>query len=58
MSSHEGSSNNGAPLFDGTNFAFWKIRMITYLMSLGVDVWDVVETRHVKPVVLALNMIS
>jgi hypothetical protein len=27
--------------------------MRTYLMSLGVDVWDVVETRYVKLVVLA-----
>jgi hypothetical protein len=27
--------------------------MRTYLMALGVDVWDVVETRHTKPVVLA-----
>ena len=27
--------------------------MITYLMSLGVDVWDVVDTGYVKPVVLA-----
>jgi hypothetical protein len=53
MTSHEGSSTNRAPLFDGTNFAFWKIRMRTYLMSLGVDVWDVVETGYVKPVVLA-----
>jgi hypothetical protein len=27
--------------------------MRTHLMSLGADVWDVVETRYVKPVVLA-----
>jgi hypothetical protein len=53
MTSHEGSSTNRALLFDGTNFAFWKIRMRTYLMSLGVDVWDVVEIRYVKPRVLA-----
>jgi hypothetical protein len=53
MTSREGSSTNKAPLFDGTNFAFWKVRMRTYLMSLGVDVWDVVETGYVKPVVLA-----
>jgi hypothetical protein len=53
MTSHEGSSTNRVPLFDGTNFAFWKIRMRTYLMSLGVDVWDVVEIGYVHPVVLA-----
>jgi hypothetical protein len=27
--------------------------MRTHLMSIGVDVWDVVETRYVKPIVLA-----
>jgi hypothetical protein len=53
MSSHEGTSTNKAPLFNGTNFAFWKVRMRTYIMDLGADVWDVVETGYVKPVVLA-----
>ena len=27
--------------------------MRTYIMCLGVDVWNVVETGYVKPVVLA-----
>jgi hypothetical protein len=53
MTTHEGTSATKPPLFDGTNFAFWKVRMRTYLMALGVDVWDVVETRYTKPVVLA-----
>ena len=39
-----------APIFDGKNFAFWKVRMRTYLMSLGVDVWEVVETGYAKPI--------
>jgi hypothetical protein len=39
-------------LFDGTIFSFWKVRMRTYLMALGVDVWDVVETGYTKHVVL------
>jgi hypothetical protein len=53
MTSHDGNSTNRPPLFDGTNFALWKTRMRTHLMSLGVDVWDVLETGYVKPVVLA-----
>jgi hypothetical protein len=53
MTSHEGTSTNKPPLFDGTNFSFWKVRMRTYIMALGADVWDVVETRYIKPVVLA-----
>jgi hypothetical protein len=53
MTSHEGTSTSMPPLFDGTNFAFWKIRMRTYLMALGADVWDVVEIGYTNPVVLA-----
>ena len=52
MSRHEGNSRNKAPLFNGTNFTFWKVRMRTYIMALGADVWDVVETGYVKPFVL------
>ena len=53
MTSYEGTSSKKVPLFDGTNFSFWKVRMRTYIMSLGADVWDVVETGYVKPIVLA-----
>jgi hypothetical protein len=52
MTSHEGTSTNKAPLFIGTNVSFWKVRMRTYIMALGADVWDVVETGYVKLVVL------
>jgi hypothetical protein len=53
MNSHEGTSTNKAPMFSATNFTFWKVRMITYIMDLGVDVWDVVEIGYVKQIVLA-----
>jgi hypothetical protein len=53
MSIHEGTSTNKAPLFNGTNFTFWKVRMGTYIKALGANVYDVVETGYVKPVVLA-----
>jgi hypothetical protein len=53
MTSHEGTSATKPPLFDGTIFSFWKVRMRTYLMALGVDVWDVVETGYINPIVLA-----
>jgi hypothetical protein len=53
MTSQDGISTNRPPLFDGTNFSFWKIRMRTHLMSLGANVWDFIETGYVKPIVLA-----
>ncbi len=51
MASQDGSTNK-APIFDGTNFVFWKVRMRTYLMSLGADVWEIVETGYRKPVLV------
>ena len=53
MTSHEGTSATKPPLFDETNFSFWKVRIRTYLMALGADIWDVVENGYIKPVVLA-----
>jgi hypothetical protein len=53
MTIHEGTSTSKAPLFNGTNFSFWKVRMRTYIMVLGANVWDVVETSYEKPIVLA-----
>jgi hypothetical protein len=55
MTSHEGTSTTKPPLFDGTIFSFWKVRMRTYLMALSVNVWDVVETRYTNHVVLAFK---
>ena len=53
MTRNEGTLTNKPPIFYGTNFVFWKVRMRTYIIVLGVDVWDVVETGYTKPVVLA-----
>jgi glycine cleavage system protein P-like pyridoxal-binding family len=38
MDCKEGLPTNRAPLFDGTNYATWSIRMRTYLMALGFDI--------------------
>ena len=53
MTSYEGPSSKKVPLFDGTFFSFWKVGMWTYIMSLGADVWDVVEIGYVEIVLLA-----
>ena len=49
MASGEGFSSNKAPLFDGTNYAFWKIRMKTYLSALGFGTWDAVKKGYTPP---------
>ena len=42
----EGCSKNKAPFFTSTNYAFWKIRMGTYIMSLGIEVWVAMEEGY------------
>ena len=36
-------------LFDGTNYAYWKVRMRSFLQSLNEKVWQVVEIGWTKP---------
>ena len=37
------------PLFNGTNYAYWKVRMRGFLQSLDEKVWQVVEIGWTKP---------
>ena len=46
MASQEGSSTKKAPFFTGASYAFWKIIMRTYIMSLGIEVWAAVELGY------------
>ena len=36
------------PLFDGTNYAYWKVRMRAFLQSLDKKVWQAVEIGWTK----------
>ena len=31
--------------FDGSNYPYWKVKMITYIKSINRKVWKVVETK-------------
>ena len=37
------------PLFDGTNYAYWKVRMRAFLQSLDEKVWRSIEIGWTKP---------
>ena len=37
------------PLFDGTNYAYWKVRVRVFLQSLDEKVWQAVEIGWTKP---------
>ena len=36
-------------LFDGTNYAYWKVRMRNFLQSLDEKAWQAVEIGWTKP---------
>ena len=37
------------PIFDGEDHVFWNIRMKNYLMSIGMEVWELVEEGYNVP---------
>ena len=39
----EGHSTNRPPLFDGSNYQFWRNRMSIFMRAYDYDMWDVVH---------------
>ena len=42
-------SLNAPPYFDGSNYAFWKVRMRAFLCSIDETVWDAVDVGWTRP---------
>src|SRR5436853_2286513 len=42
----EGQSNQRPPLFDGSNYNYWKCRMMIYLLSFSLEIWHIVENAY------------
>ena len=42
-------SLNAPPYFNGSNYAFWKVRMRAFLYSIDEFVWDAVEIGWTRP---------
>ena len=42
-------SLNASLFFDGSNYAFWKVRMRAFLCAIDESVWDSVKNGYVKP---------
>ena len=36
------------PLFNGTNYVYWKVRMKVFLQALGEQVWQAVEVDWIE----------
>ncbi|KAI5666890.1 hypothetical protein M9H77_16743 [Catharanthus roseus] len=45
----EGSSTNRPPLFNGTNYTFWKSRIKIYICSINFDSWSILEKGPYVP---------
>ena len=45
----QSQSLNAPPYFDGSNYAFWKVRMRTFLCSIDESVWDAVDIGWIRP---------
>ena len=43
------------PLFNGTNYAYWKVRMSAFLQSLDENVWQAVGLGWTKPTEVLVN---
>lgn len=45
----ESYSTTKPPFFDGLNYLYWKIQMITFLQSMDLLVWMFIQTKWTKP---------
>lgn len=58
MNNQESMGSIRLPIFNGSNFVYWKIRTTTYLQSLGTDVWEIVEARYTFPTAIPTDTIG
>ena len=42
-------SLNAPPYFDGSNYAFWKVRIRAFICSIDETVWDAVDVGWTRP---------
>ena len=42
-------SLNALPYFDGSNYAFWKVKMRAFLCSIDETIWDAVDIGWTRP---------
>ena len=45
----EGQSTVRPPFFSGSDYAYWACRMKIYLQSVGLDTWNITQTKYIEP---------
>ncbi|CAN0906319.1 hypothetical protein LINGRAHAP2_LOCUS24178, partial [Linum grandiflorum] len=46
--SNDGFIQTRAPWFDGSNYGFWKYRMMVHLEGIDFDLWDIVNNKFLE----------
>jgi hypothetical protein len=46
---------NGIPQFNGQKYAFWSIRMKTYIQAQGFQIWQSIVDGYIAPAVPPTN---
>eukprot|EP00253_Pinus_taeda_P007009 PITA_07009 len=49
MRNYEREASIRPPIFDGTNFVYWKVRVTAYLQYFGTEVWDIIDIGYAFP---------
>jgi len=49
MDKQEGFYTKKSPLFYISNYVLWSIRMKTYLIALGIDIWSAFKNGYTIP---------
>ena len=44
MEAREGHATNRPPLFEGTDYSYWKMRMKYYIQSVDYQCWERIES--------------
>eukprot|EP00253_Pinus_taeda_P035921 PITA_35921 len=55
MSNQEREGSIRPPIFDGSNFIYWKVRTTSYLQSLGTDFWEIMEGGYTFPSAIPID---
>ena len=49
ISKYEGLATNRAPFFDGSDYVYWKTKMMVFLKCEAEEVWDAMKTDPYIP---------
>lgn len=52
----EGQSTNRPPLFNGTNYTYWKARMKIFIQAFDYDLWGIIINGPHTPTVRIDNI--